>query len=87
MSPMILVTAEEMRALDAATIQGIGVPGAVLMEIVPEDDTLVVEARLQPLDVTHVHPGLPAEVRKPVKIAGSADGSSNFTRRVSRLAP
>jgi NAD(P)H-hydrate epimerase len=29
---MILVTAEEMRRLDAETIQGIGVPGAVLME-------------------------------------------------------
>ena len=40
-------------------------PGDTLMEVVPEDDTLVVSARMSPLDVNHVHQGLPAEVRLP----------------------
>lgn len=45
------------------TVGGVVRPGEVLMEIVPDEDTLVVSARVQPIDVTHVHPGLPAEVR------------------------
>lgn len=40
-------------------------PGETMMEIVPEDDVLVVSARLSPMDITHVHPSLPAEVRLP----------------------
>lgn len=40
-------------------------PGETLMEIVPEDDDLVVSARVSPLDVTHVAVGQTAEVRLP----------------------
>jgi HlyD family type I secretion membrane fusion protein len=38
-------------------------PREVLMEIVPEDKTLVVEARIRPEDINHVRAGFPAEVR------------------------
>lgn len=38
-------------------------PREVLMEIVPEDKTLVVEARIRPEDINHVHKGSDAEVR------------------------
>jgi HlyD family type I secretion membrane fusion protein len=38
-------------------------PREVLMEIVPEDKTLVVEARIRPEDITHVRAGSQAEVR------------------------
>ena len=38
-------------------------PGATLMEIVPENDRLVVEARVDPRDIDVVHVGLPAKVR------------------------
>ena len=38
-------------------------PREVLMEIVPEDKTLVVEARIRPEDINHVRAGSEAEVR------------------------
>ncbi|MDH3320266.1 MAG: HlyD family type I secretion periplasmic adaptor subunit [Betaproteobacteria bacterium] len=38
-------------------------PREVLMEIVPEDKNLIVEARIRPEDINHVRPGFPAEVR------------------------
>ncbi|MHB2166903.1 HlyD family type I secretion periplasmic adaptor subunit [Alsobacter sp. R-9] len=48
-----------------STVGAVVRPGEVMMEIVPEDDVLVVSARLSPIDITHVHPSLPAEVRLP----------------------
>jgi HlyD family type I secretion membrane fusion protein len=39
--------------------------GDTLMEVVPEDDRLVVTARISPLDVNHVMEDLDAEVRLP----------------------
>ncbi len=47
------------------TVGAVVRPGETMMEIVPEDDLLVVSARLSPMDITHVHPALPAEVRLP----------------------
>ncbi|MEO8717314.1 MAG: HlyD family type I secretion periplasmic adaptor subunit [Burkholderiales bacterium] len=38
-------------------------PREVLMEIVPEDKNLIVEARIRPEDINHVRAGFPAEVR------------------------
>ena len=38
-------------------------PREVLMEIVPEDKTLIVEARIRPEDINHVRAGSQAEVR------------------------
>lgn len=38
-------------------------PREVLMEIVPADKTLIVEARIRPEDINHVRAGSPAEVR------------------------
>ena len=38
-------------------------PGEVLMEIVPSDETLLVDARIAPVDVNNVSPGLETEVR------------------------
>jgi HlyD family type I secretion membrane fusion protein len=38
-------------------------PGQQLMELVPQDDRLVVEARVEPGDVDVVHSGLPAQVK------------------------
>lgn len=63
----------EVRAPKAGKVVGLEVhtvgqvvqPGATLLQIVPADESLVVSARLSPLDVTHVHPGLEAEIRLP----------------------
>ena len=42
---------------------GVVGPGEALMEIVPAGDRLVVEARVEPMDVDSVRRGLPAQVR------------------------
>jgi len=41
-------------------------PREVLMEIVPEDKTLVIEVRIRPEDINHVHAGSEAKVRLTV---------------------
>jgi len=47
------------------TVGGVVRPGEPILEIVPVEDALVVEGRLNPLDVTHVRAGGAAEVRLP----------------------
>jgi len=49
--------------LSAHTIGGVIRPGDAIMEIVPDTEDLQIEARLQPQDIDHVHPGQPAFVR------------------------
>ena len=61
----------EIRAPSSGTIQNLKVhtkgsvirPGEVLMEMVPEDEELIVNARVSPIDVDNVAPGLDTEVR------------------------
>lgn len=45
------------------TAGGVIAPGEVLMEVVPRDDTLIIEARLDPNDIDVVRRGLEARVR------------------------
>jgi HlyD family type I secretion membrane fusion protein len=45
------------------TIGAVIRPGDVLMEIVPDNDVLVVAAKVSSLDINHVQVGLPMEVR------------------------
>ena len=49
--------------LKVHTLGGVIGPGDTVMEIVPEDDRLIVEARVQPLDIDTVAPGQEADVR------------------------
>jgi HlyD family secretion protein len=49
--------------LAAHTIGGVVKAGDPIMEVVPDADDLQVEARLQPQDIDHVHPGQKAFVR------------------------
>ncbi len=44
------------------TIGGVVSPGDTLMEVVPKNDVLVIEARINPIDVDVVRPGLLANV-------------------------
>jgi len=46
-----------------STIGGIIQPGMDLMEIVPTNDTLLVEAKIRPADVAFIHPGQKAMVK------------------------
>ena len=51
--------------LKVHTIGAVIRPGDVLMEIVPDNDVLVVAAKVSSLDINHVQVGLPTEVRLP----------------------
>ncbi|WP_386630697.1 HlyD family type I secretion periplasmic adaptor subunit [Sulfitobacter geojensis] len=61
----------EIRAPGSGAIQDLKVhtvgsvvrPGDVLMELVPEDEELIINARVSPIDVDNVAPGLATEVR------------------------
>jgi HlyD family type I secretion membrane fusion protein len=44
------------------TVGGIIKPGDRIMDIVPQDDALIVEAQLPPQYIDRVHPGLPADM-------------------------
>lgn len=52
--------------LKVHTIGGVIAPGEVLMDIVPTNAQLIVEARVSPLDIDIVSPGLTAKVRVSV---------------------
>ena len=56
-------TSGVIHQLSAHTIGGVIRPGEAIMEIVPDTDDLLVEARLQPRDIDHVRPGQKAFVR------------------------
>ncbi len=45
------------------TVGGVVSPGATLMDIVPLDDNLIIEARFSPADIAFLSSGLPAIVR------------------------
>lgn len=49
--------------LKVHTVGGVISPGDVLLEIVPADDRLVVEAKVRPDDIDRVRPGLPTGVK------------------------
>ncbi len=76
-----VLTRTEIRASGSGTIQNLKVhtvgsvikPGEVLMEMVPENEELIVNARVSPRDIDNVAPGLETEVR--------------FTAFKSRLTP
>ncbi|MGV6875125.1 HlyD family type I secretion periplasmic adaptor subunit [Pseudochelatococcus sp. B33] len=51
--------------LKVFTVGGVVRPGDTLLEIVPDDDELVVEAHVEVTDIDRVHTGLEAEVRFP----------------------
>lgn len=46
-----------VKQIAVRTIGGVLEPGAALMEIVPGEDELLVEARIRPNDIAFVHPG------------------------------
>lgn len=45
------------------TIGGVVQPGSNMVEIVPEDDTLVLETKILPADIGFIYPGLKAKVK------------------------
>ncbi len=52
-----------VQRLLANTVGGVLQPGKDIVEIVPLDDTLVLEARVEPKDIAFIHPGQAASVK------------------------
>ena len=52
-----------VKQLNFNTVGGVVQPGENIAEIVPIDDTLLVEAKIKPSDVAFVHPGQAAVVK------------------------
>lgn len=52
-----------VRNVKLTTLGGVARPGDEIMQIVPVDDDLVVEAKVRPADIAFVKPGLPATVK------------------------
>ncbi|NCC22651.1 MAG: HlyD family type I secretion periplasmic adaptor subunit [Alphaproteobacteria bacterium] len=52
-----------IKDLKANTIGGVVRPGENIVEIVPVDDQLLVEARIRPSDIAFIYPGQPAIVK------------------------
>ena len=62
---------QEVRSPAAGIVQGLSVtgsngviaPGQVIMQLVPVDEDLIVEAKIQPQDIGHVHTGQRAKLK------------------------
>ncbi|WEX08260.1 HlyD family type I secretion periplasmic adaptor subunit [Chelativorans sp. AA-79] len=70
-----------VKKLEITTQGGVVQPGETIMEIVPLDEALYVEARIRPRDVAFLYPGLPATVRITAydsAIYGTLDGELVF---------
>lgn len=52
-----------VKTINVATIGGVVQPGMDLVEIVPLDDSLLIEARIRPSDIGFLHPGQEATVK------------------------
>jgi HlyD family type I secretion membrane fusion protein len=69
--------------LNVHTMGGVVSPGETLMEIVPEDERLVIEARIDPIDIDVVRAGLTARVRLTALSARTTPELDAIVERVS----
>jgi adhesin transport system membrane fusion protein len=66
-----------IKQINLNTIGGVVRPGESIMEIVPLDDTLLIEARIRPADIAFLHPGQKAMIKITAydfSIFGGLDG-------------
>ena len=69
--------------LRVATIGGVIPPGGTILEIVPADDTRIVEAYIRPDDIDVVRSGLPVNVRLPAISRRRSEPLSGIVKSVS----
>ena len=66
-----------VKDIQVTTVGGVLQPGGKLMEIVPLEDQLLIETRINPRDIAWIRPGLPAVVKVTAydsSIYGSLEG-------------
>ncbi|GAA0339022.1 HlyD family type I secretion periplasmic adaptor subunit [Morganella psychrotolerans] len=52
-----------VKNIQTSTIGGVVPPNGILMDIVPLEDTLIIEAKISPKDIAFIHPGQTAKVK------------------------
>lgn len=70
-----------VRNVRLTTRGGVAKPGEEIMQIVPVDDDLIIEAKVKPADIAFVKPGLPATVKMDAydySIYGSLAGEVHY---------
>lgn len=66
-----------VKNIEIPTLGGVVQPQGIVMEIIPSDDDLLIEARIQPRDIAYIRPGQPAKVSVTAydpQIFGKLDG-------------
>ncbi|NIJ35714.1 adhesin transport system membrane fusion protein [Sphingopyxis panaciterrae] len=67
-----------VKSIEVSTVGGVVSPNGKLMEIIPLDDRLMIEARMAPRDIAFIHPGQRATVKVTAydySIYGALDGT------------
>ena len=70
-----------IRNIRITTLGGVARPGEEIMQIVPQDDDLLIEAKVRPADIAFVKPGLPATIKMAAydySIYGSLHGTVSY---------
>ncbi|ATV43681.1 HlyD family type I secretion periplasmic adaptor subunit [Pectobacterium brasiliense] len=73
-----------VKDIQVTTVGGVLQPGGKLMEIVPLEDQLLIETRINPRDIAYIRPGLPATVKIT---AYDASIYGNLTGEVESVSP
>jgi len=73
-----------VKDIQVTTVGGVLQPGGKLMEIVPLEDQLLVETRINPRDIAYIRPGLPATVKVT---AYDSSIYGNLTGQVEVVSP
>jgi adhesin transport system membrane fusion protein len=73
-----------VKTLYITTVGGIAAPGRTIMDIVPLEDNLLVEAKISPSDIAWIRPGLSAQVRITAFDSATFGG---FEGEVVHIAP
>ncbi|WP_392434232.1 HlyD family efflux transporter periplasmic adaptor subunit [Yersinia sp. HM-2024] len=73
-----------VKDIQVSTVGGVLQPGGKLMEIVPIEEQLLIETRINPRDIAYIRPGLPATVKIT---AYDASIYGNLTGVVETVSP
>ena len=65
------------------TVSGVIQPGVPILDIVPDDEKLLIEARIAPMDIDVVHAGLKAQVQFTAFSSRSAPRIAGLVRSIS----
>ncbi|ANI31497.1 secretion protein HlyD [Yersinia entomophaga] len=73
-----------VKDIQVSTVGGVLQPGGKLMEIVPIEEQLLIETRINPRDIAYIRPGLPATVKIT---AYDSSIYGNLTGEVESVSP